>query len=104
MLLQCGNSVETVSKCLNHANIGVTQKHYLRETAQELQTRCNIPWAGAKQDTVEAAGAVIPDFLNPAKPSSAISSTASARAAKRRKLITEYQQRPPVSASASSGA
>jgi hypothetical protein len=44
MLLECGNSVESVLKCLNHASTAVTERFYLKESAAEVQSRCNVPW------------------------------------------------------------
>ena len=65
ILLECGNTVEAVSKCLNHSSTVVTQQVYLRESAAEVQARCITPWAppetaGEKQ---ERALSALPGFL-----------------------------------------
>lgn len=67
MLLECGNSVEAVSKCLNHANIATTQQFYLRESAMEIQARCNIPWVHQVSEAEKHAAALasLPSFLAP---------------------------------------
>ena len=67
ILLECGNSVEAVSKCLNHSNTSVTEKFYLRESAAEVQSRCNVPWMqketeSEKKTRVEES---LPSFLKP---------------------------------------
>jgi integrase len=65
ILLECGNTVESVSKCLNHSSTAVTEKFYLKESAAEVQGRCNIPWfrketEGEKQQRALDA---LPNFL-----------------------------------------
>lgn len=69
MLLECGNSVEAVSKCLNHSSVKVTQQHYLKESAAEVAARCNVPWVKpmSEQEKQEKALASLPSFLMPAK-------------------------------------
>jgi hypothetical protein len=59
MLLEAGNSVEIVSKLLNHSNPKTTQQFYLRESAAEVARRANIPWM-RKADN---KGPVVPEFL-----------------------------------------
>ena len=44
LLLETGNSVDVVSKCLNHASSSVTEKFYLKESAAQVIERANIPW------------------------------------------------------------
>ena len=65
ILLECGNSVEAVSKCLNHSTPGVTQKFYLSESAVEVQARCNIPWAHVETEEEKRQRALdaLPHFL-----------------------------------------
>jgi integrase len=67
MLLECGNSVEAVSKCLNHSSTAVTEKFYLRESAMEVQSRCNIPWVQMETENEKKKRALdaLPDFLKP---------------------------------------
>jgi site-specific recombinase XerC len=44
ILLECGNPLEVVSKCLNHKSTTVTEQVYLRESAVELADRIKAPW------------------------------------------------------------
>jgi hypothetical protein len=44
ILLELGNTEETVSKLINHACVATTRKHYLPETAVEVCNRSNVPW------------------------------------------------------------
>ena len=68
MLLDTGNPVEIVSKCLNHSSSGVTEAFYLKESAAEILNRANIPWldAAAKKEAPK-----LPSFLNAAASASA---------------------------------
>jgi integrase len=70
LLLECGNSFEAVSKCLNHASTGVTQKFYLRESAVEVQNRCKIPW----NTELDTRPKDLPTFLDPSAHSATKSS------------------------------
>lgn len=65
ILLECGNSVESVSKCLNHSSTSTTQKFYLTESAAEVQSRCNIPWARMESESEKRKRALdsLPGFL-----------------------------------------
>ena len=67
MLLECGNSAETVSKCLNHSSVDTTQKFYLRESAAEVQGRCRMPWMKMETDAEKEQRALsaLPAFLQP---------------------------------------
>jgi len=51
ILLECGNPLEVVSKCLNHKSTTVTEQVYLRESAAELADRIKAPWL--QQETEE---------------------------------------------------
>jgi len=68
ILLECGNSVDAVSKCLNHSSTAVTQKFYLCESAAEVQERCNIPWLARETESEKRQREMnaIPAFLNTA--------------------------------------
>ena len=44
LLLETGNSVDIVSKCLNHASASTTERFYLKENIQEIADRAVIPW------------------------------------------------------------
>ena len=78
ILLECGNSADVVSKCLNHSNVAVTQQFYLKESAAEVQARCNAPWQRAETEAERSQRALgaLPPFLqsgaasNTAAPSS----------------------------------
>ena len=74
ILLECGNSADVVSKCLNHSNVAVTQQFYLKESAAEVQARCNAPWQRAETEAERSQRALdaLPSFLQ----SGATSSTA----------------------------
>lgn len=65
ILLECGNSVESVSKCLNHSSTSVTEKFYLRESAAEVQARCNVPWIRTETESEKKQRAMeaLPSFL-----------------------------------------
>jgi integrase len=59
ILLNCGNSVDVVSKLLNHSSPATTEKFYLRESVIEIVNRANIPWL--KKNTPTPCE--MPDFL-----------------------------------------
>ena len=65
ILLECGNTVESVSKCLNHSSTAVTEKFYLKENAAEVQSRCNVPWMEMETESEKQRRALeaIPNFL-----------------------------------------
>jgi integrase len=65
ILLECGNSVEAVSKCLNHSNTSVTEQFYLRESAVQLQSRCKVPWARTETEAEKQQRSMnaLPAFL-----------------------------------------
>lgn len=44
ILLEVGNKPEVISKLLNHNSTDITEKFYLRESAQQVTTRAKIPW------------------------------------------------------------
>jgi integrase/recombinase XerD len=44
ILLESDNSVDVVSKLLNHSSTKVTEQFYLKENASEVAERANIPW------------------------------------------------------------
>jgi integrase len=44
ILLESGNTVDVVSKLLNHSSTKVTEQFYLKENASEVAERANIPW------------------------------------------------------------
>lgn len=58
ILLECGNSAETVSKLLNHASVETTNNFYLKESSSEIAKRANIPWLNK-----EEAKSTVPSFL-----------------------------------------
>lgn len=60
MLLKCGNSVNIISKLLNHSNTTITEKFYLRESITEVTNRANIPWI----ESTNSNEKIIPNFLN----------------------------------------
>ena len=67
ILLECGNSAEAVSKCLNHSNVATTQQFYLRESAAEVQARCNVPWVAVESESEKRRKALqaLPQCLQP---------------------------------------
>ena len=76
ILLECGNSIEAVSKCLNHSSTITTQKFYLSESATEVQARCNLPWARMETESEKRKRALdsLPNFLKDGAQSSATNS------------------------------
>lgn len=74
ILLECGNSADVVSKRLNHSSVAVTQQFYLKESAAEVQARCNVPWQRSETEAERTQRAV--DALPPFLQSGAASSTA----------------------------
>ena len=58
MLLEQGNAVDMVAKCLNHSSAAVTQAFYLKETAAQVAARASIPWLNKKDTKPE-----LPAFL-----------------------------------------
>lgn len=61
ILLECGNSVETVSKLLNHKSVNTTMNYYLKENSAELAARSNIPWLQKNKEPTNP----VPKFLQP---------------------------------------
>lgn len=60
ILLELGNSSETISKLINHSSVATTQRYYLKENAAEVSERANIPWL--KQQITKRKNSV-PSFL-----------------------------------------
>jgi integrase/recombinase XerD len=60
ILLESGNSVDVVSKLLNHSSTKVTEMFYLKENASEVAQRANIPWL-AKENKKKRQ--IVPSFL-----------------------------------------
>jgi hypothetical protein len=71
--------VESVSKCLNHSSTSVTEKFYLRESAAEVQFRCNIPWIKTETESEKRKRAMeaLPSFLKAGASESSSGSKAS---------------------------
>lgn len=44
ILLELGNTPETISKLINHTSVRTTEMHYLRESSAEVSARAFIPW------------------------------------------------------------
>lgn len=93
MMISCGNCIETVSKCLNHKDIAVTQKFYLRESAQEVQARCITPWETTPVLTEAEKRAkalqALPHFLRPKQdtPTTPTNDVDKERKQKRRRIL-----------------
>jgi integrase/recombinase XerD len=60
ILLEAGNSPEIIAKMLGHSSVNITENFYLRENAEEIVNRANIPWLQR-----EKPASSIPNFLNP---------------------------------------
>lgn len=60
ILLELGNSAETVSKLINHSSVATTQKYYLKESSAEVSERANIPWLPQSHKRANP----VPDFLS----------------------------------------
>lgn len=58
ILLESGNSLEIISKMLGHSSVNITQNFYLKENAEEIVKRANIPWL--KRENTKSS---VPDFL-----------------------------------------
>ena len=61
LLLETGNSVDVVAKCLNHSSAQTTEKFYLKENIEEVTERAVIPWL---QDAEKKRVAPLPKFLD----------------------------------------
>ena len=86
ILLETGNSVDVVAKCLNHSSSAVTEQFYLVESAVEVNARANIPWmkgVGGNKRHVD----VVPQFL-----AAAGGSTSSRGSDKKRRKIDNQLQ------------
>lgn len=59
ILFTLGNTAETISKLINHADVAVTKKHYLKETAVDICDRAIIPWFEANKEKKDP----VPKFL-----------------------------------------
>lgn len=66
MLLNHGNALDVVSKCLNHSNTVITERFYLRENMEELVARANIPWLETRRDDGASRAKELPSFLKTA--------------------------------------
>jgi integrase len=60
ILLELGNSVDVVSRLINHTNSATTQKYYLKESAADVAKRAIIPWMDVKKN---ASQDPVPNFL-----------------------------------------
>lgn len=117
ILLECGNSLETVSKSLHHKSVTVTQQVYLKESAAEVMSRINAPWARMetaeqkKKRTVQGLPTFLREGMGGQSRSAAASCSTSAtgddeeRRAKRKRRRAESQAlmesfRPPTGADA----
>lgn len=58
MLLECGNSIENISRLLGHSSSSTTEQFYLKESAAEVSKRSVIPWLPTPEKQK-----VVPDFL-----------------------------------------
>jgi integrase len=76
LLLEAGNSIEVVSRLINHSSTATTQKYYLRESVAEATERARIPWLNKRPRV-----APLPSFLAPP------GGEARERAAKLRKIL-----------------
>lgn len=65
ILLESGNSAETVSKLLGHSNIATTTNFYLKESASQVASRANIPWLNVENQKDER---IVPSFLTTEAP------------------------------------
>ena len=59
-MLETGNSVDVVAKCLNHSSSKTTEQFYLKENIEEVTSRAVIPWLSRKQKKKPA----LPAFLD----------------------------------------
>lgn len=84
MILEAGNSVEVVSKLLNHSSPAVTQQFYLKESIQEVTARASIPWFSAEDNETQAEPEPLPKFLQ---------STTTSNKKKRQRETAVQQQR-----------
>ena len=66
ILLESGNSSAVVASLMNHSSSVTTEKFYLRESAEELTARANIPWLQG-QDKKRKLETVLPVFLDDSK-------------------------------------
>ena len=63
ILLETGNSVDIVSKCLNHTSTKTTEQFYLKENIEEVTSRAVIPWL-ADTKAQQKKRHVLPAFLD----------------------------------------
>ena len=57
---ETGNSVDVVSKCLNHSSSVITEQFYLKENAAQVNERANIPWMQGAENKRKPS---LPSFL-----------------------------------------
>ena len=50
ILLESGNSVDLVPKCLNHSSTSITEAFYLKESAAQVAARASIPWLQGEKE------------------------------------------------------
>ncbi len=63
ILLESGNTSAVVASLMNHSSSVTTEKFYLRESAEEVTSRANIPWLQGT-DKKRQQEPVLPAFLN----------------------------------------
>jgi hypothetical protein len=63
ILLESGNSSSIVAGLMNHTSSATTEKFYLRESAEQITSRANIPWLPAA-DKKRQLDPVVPVFLD----------------------------------------
>ena len=85
MLLGAGNSVDVISKCLNHSNSAITEAVYLKENPVELLKRANIPWMDDCSDK-SVSSSSLPAFLDAKSKQSTAPRAQNEVNAKRRKV------------------
>jgi integrase len=84
ILLESGNSVDQVSKLLNHSSVAVTEKFYLRESAAQVAERANIPWL---PNSKKREREVVPAFLSDNTPNADRQGNKSARKKRRNRIM-----------------
>jgi hypothetical protein len=63
ILLESGNTSSVVASLMNHASSSTTEKFYLKESAEELTARANIPWLH-DTDKKRKREPIVPVFLS----------------------------------------
>jgi integrase len=69
ILLELGNTADVVAKLINHSSSKTTEKYYLKESADQVAQRANIPWMNTEKPKNNPVPQFLTDLASKHKPS-----------------------------------